>query len=103
MNNQTTKPQPEPLFRKGSVVRYKASLREKFKESHRLLQKKHPHQNLGNQPIYNLMIYESPRWDNLRKTYIYDYEYGHCLTSEGSALETDLEWGHIGTSGITIY
>ena len=103
MNSQTTKPHPLPLFKKGSVVRYKQAVREKFMENYRLLQKKYPTEKFGNQPIYNLRIYQEPRWDDSRGTYIYDYEYGHCLTSEGVAQETDLEWGNSGHSGITIY
>ena len=82
---------------------YKQSIREQFRENHRLLKKKYPGQNFGNQPIYNLMIYEEPRWDDSRKTYLYHYEYGLSLTSEGVALETDLECRNIEKSGVIIY
>lgn len=103
MNSQTTKPQPEPRFKKGGIVRYKQSFREKFLKDQIELQKKYPTIKLGNQPIHNLRIYMEPRWDSSRNTYLYDYEYGPYLTSEGVAQETDLEWGNSGQSSITIY
>ena len=71
MNQTNTR--PPPLFMKGSMVKFKQTIRDRFRESRRVLQKAHPQENLGNLPVYNLMISEDPRWDNTLETYIYQY------------------------------
>ena len=52
---------------------------------------KYPSEKLGNLPIHNLLIFTEPRWSEAYKCWVYDYEYGLGCTSEGSALEIDLE------------
>ena len=86
---------PAPKFQKGSIVRYTPEKRQELINMRKELQKQYPNENLGNQPIHNLLIYENPTWCSRHNCYIYNYEYGWGCTSEGSALETDLVAGDI--------
>tara|TARA_Y100000389_G_C17395126_1_gene482088 strand:+ start:234 stop:524 length:291 start_codon:yes stop_codon:yes gene_type:complete len=85
---------PEPKFRKGMIVRYNKEKRDELTRIRKELRDKYPNEKLGNQPIHNLLIYTEPRWSPGYNTYMYEYEYGYGCTSEGSALETDLEMGN---------
>ena len=83
----------KPKFRKGQVVQYNQQKKKEFIERRQEMLKCFSSKELGNQPIYNLLLYTEPRWSPGYNCYIYDYEYGFCCTSEGSALETDLVCG----------
>ena len=82
--------QPKPLFKKGSIVQYIKAKRILFKEQREQMRLVYPSAKFGNLPIYNLLISENPEWNPTSKTYSYQYDYGHCLTSEGFAQEKDL-------------
>ena len=80
-----------PKFKKGQIVKYNSLKRQEFIKNREELRIKYPNENLGNQPIHNLLIFTEPRWSEAYKCWVYDYEYGLGCTSEGSALEIDLE------------
>ena len=82
---------PKPKFVKGNIVRYKNEIKEKIRSERKELQRRYSYENLGNSPIHCLHISTQGRWCISHGTYEYEYEYGYGLTSEGYALECDLE------------
>ena len=72
----------QPKFRRGQAVRYNAEKRAEFFNYVR--------NNPGSRmPTVPLRIWADPQWSAAHTTWIYCYEYD--WTSEGSALEEDLE------------
>ena len=76
---------PRPKFKKGQAVRYNFEKRKEF------FQYIKDHPDCGNMPTVPLRIWTAPEWNGTE--WIYHYEYG--WTSEGSAVEKDLEAVHI--------
>lgn len=76
---------PVPKFRRGQAVQYNAQKRTEFFQYIR----DHPGSRM---PTVPLRIWTDPRWCPGYRTWVYEYEYD--WTSEGSALETDLELAH---------
>ena len=82
MNNQKF-----PKFKRGQSVWFNKERCEEINKHFNEIQKKYPNENLGNRPTGKLIIESDPRWNG--ETFIYDYVYGFCGTSEGSAKEED--------------
>lgn len=78
---------PKPLFKRGQCVRYCERRRQELTQYRQTVRGR---RSLGDLPTYKLLIDEDPRWDPSSKTYVYNYQYGYCGTSEGAALQTDL-------------
>ena len=79
-NNQFT----TPKFKKGQIVYYnKDRINDMIERCKNI-------PGAGQLPTYKLRISEEPRWNNKIKQWIYSYEYGFTMTSEGFAQEKDL-------------
>jgi hypothetical protein len=79
-----------PKFHKGQIVRYKREYVSKIKKQHDEM-RANGHPPVGPHPFGNLIIYEAPQPNHSASTYMYYYEYNWGGTSEGAALEEDLE------------
>tara|TARA_Y100000589_G_C26789215_1_gene481038 strand:- start:244 stop:504 length:261 start_codon:yes stop_codon:yes gene_type:complete len=84
MENTNNEHLPPPKFKKGQIVYYN---RDKVND---IIERCKNIQGTGQLPTYKLRISEDPRWNNKIKQWIYSYEYGFTMTSEGSAQEKDL-------------
>jgi len=76
----------QPKFKKGQPVRFNAEKRTEFFQYIR----DHPGARM---PTVPLRIWTDPHWSDAYQTWVYDYEYD--WSSEGVALETDLEAIHV--------
>lgn len=80
---------PNPLFKKGDLVKFNQDfVNQMLKNRKQLLEKGYKSKDLGELPIGPLFIWCEPRI--IGNTWMYNYEYGHSRTSEGSSLESNL-------------
>ena len=79
----------QPKFKKGDIVKYTSTKVKEFLEYRNKLIKD-GYTDIGESPTHKLHIYGEPHYNG--KDWIYYYDYGHTFTSEGCAIETDLEY-----------
>ena len=82
MNKNDMSNRPPPKFKKGQAVHYNAKKRTEFFQYIR----DHPGARM---PTVPLRIWTDPEWSDEHQSWMYHYEYD--WTSEGTALETDIE------------
>ena len=82
---------PPSKFKRGSFVRFKDSYVEEMKIN---INKSRGHgPPLGGWskfPFGRLLIDEKPYWSTRKNEWMYNYVYGHCGLSEGTASESNL-------------
>ena len=78
------------MFKKGDYVRFNNSKREQILERRtKMISEGYTLKNIGELPTYKLLVINGPYKKN--NNVLYDYAYGMCFSSEGSAKEEDLE------------
>ncbi len=83
---------PKPRFHKNSFVTYTQEYKQKLNERINEL-RQHYGGYVGARPTGLLRIYQQPSFNWKRFEWSYAYEYGLWGTSEGYAIESDLEPG----------
>jgi hypothetical protein len=82
MNKNDVSNHPPPKFKKGQAIHYNAKKRAEFFQYIR----DHPGTRM---PTVPLRIWTDPEWSEKHQSWMYHYEYD--WTSEGTALESDIE------------
>ena len=75
---------PEPKFKIRSLVQFCPS------EKKRLFDYMSKNKVQGEMPTGRLIIWCDPAWDDTKKEWVYQYEYGWDGTHEGVATESSL-------------